>query len=825
MEIGNHKWLLIVVLTVLSLSVQAQDLFYRKNLANIKVDNLSQDQVLRFQQQVQTSSMSEQEIANYLRAKGLSREEIEKLKKRMGGLSGSGSGSVVGNFEVMDQYFKLRDSLQRIADDSLSGSNYKSRAYVRAKLIPDSIIFGSELFANAKMSFMSDGQMATPANYIIGPGDIINLTLYGAQEVNTDIKVLPDGTVNIPYAGVLPVVGATIESATARIKRALQQNGYSTLATGETKLSINIAEFRSFKVTVIGAKSPGNYRIPSVATVFHVLHLSGGPGQKGTYRDIEVIRKGKVIRKIDLYKFMVSGSLEDDINLQENDVINIPSYENRVMLKGEVKRPGLFEIRDGENMDSLLRYAGGFTPIAYKGRIYVEQIGLNEFVTRDVEKAGFTSYFPGSGDVIIVGSIVNRYIERIVIEGAISRPGYYGWEEGMELSTLIKRAGGLKENALLTRGLIYRANRDHSKAYERFIPQEIVDGRVDLVLADGDSVVIGDKSVLYPDETIRVVGEVKTQGSLVYGEGMTAMDAILLSGGMLKNAQFNRIEIARRVEGTGDMEIAKVLQATSNAELMVLADEIILQEMDVVMVRPNPAYFEQRVVILEGEVTYPGPYVLLKRRERLSDLIGRSGGLTSLADANAAFIIRETKNPFFMKVKRKMEAGEMNDDKDKDGSSMIELDQDSMIQDTIAIDIKAVMGKKGSKYDINLIQGDIVYIPTQKNTITVRGEVNNTVIVNYSGKKLKPYLRDAGGTSRFADKKRVYVVDPSGRASATKQFMGIRTYPKVVPGSIVMVPPKVKKDDSGADPAKVAAVSSILASTSGLLFVILTLVR
>jgi protein involved in polysaccharide export with SLBB domain len=425
--------------------------------------------------------------------------------------------------------------------------------------------------------------------------------------------------------------------------------------------------------------------------------------------------------------------------------------------------------------------------------------------------------------VIIVGSIVNRYIERVVIDGAISRPGYYGWEEDMPLALLIKRAGGLKENALLTRGLIYRASRDHSKAYERFIPQEIVDGTSELTLKDGDSVVIGDKSQLFPDETVRVVGEVQMPGPLVFGDGMTAMDAILLSGGMLKSAEFNRIEIARRVDGTGEMEIAKVLEATTNAALMVLADEVPLQGLDVIMVRPNPAYYEQRIVSMEGEITYPGPYVLLKRKERLSDLIGRSGGLTSMADANAAFIIRETRNPFFMKVKMKMEAEQLSDDMDE--LNRLELDRDSILLDTISFDIRAVLSKKGSKYDIHLVEGDIVHIPMQKNTITVRGEVNNTVMVNYSGRKLKPYLRDAGGTSRFADKKRVYVVDPSGRASSTKQFMGIRSYPNVAPGSIVMVPPKMNKENGGPDPARVAALSSILASTTSLLFVIVTIMR
>ncbi len=271
MEITKRLALACCIVLLTGLNAWSQDLFYRKNLANVKVDNLSQEQVLKFQQQIQGAKMSEQEVANYLYSKGLSREEVAKLKKRAGGLSGKDGGmSVAGNFEVLDQYFRLRDSLARGGDDSLMGVRNFGDEYVKSKEIPDSLIYGRELFANAQMRFSLDGQLPTPANYVIGPGDVLSLSLYGYQEVSTELKVLPSGQVSIPYAGMLSVAGMRIEQAAQKIGQALQQNGYASLGNGTTKLSLTVAEFRSFRVTVIGARASGNFMVPSVATVWPV---------------------------------------------------------------------------------------------------------------------------------------------------------------------------------------------------------------------------------------------------------------------------------------------------------------------------------------------------------------------------------------------------------------------------------------------------------------------------------------------------------------------------------------------------------------------------
>lgn len=824
--------LLCLFVAGVGLEARSQDLFYRKNLANIKVDNLSQEQVIRFQQQIQGSSMSEQDVANYLYGKGLSREEVAKLKKRMGGLSGKEGGmSVAGNFELLDQYFKLRDSLARVGDDSLTGIRQFGEGYVRSKEIPDSLIYGAELFSNAQMRFSLDGQLPTPANYVIGPGDVLSLSLYGFQEVSTELRVLPSGQVSMPYAGMLSIAGLRIEQAAQKISQALQQNGYASLGNGTTKLSLTVAEFRSFRVTVIGARSPGNYLIPSVATVFHVLHLAGGPSKRGTYRDIEVIRKGKVIQKIDLYAFMVKGDLSSNISLQENDVINIPVYENRVQIKGEVKRPGFFEVRKGENFTKLLEYAGGFTPIAYKDGIYVEQISSDEFVSKNIEKGGFETYIPQESDVIMVGSILQRYSQRIAIGGAIKRPGYYGWESGMQLEALIKKAGGLQEYALTTRGLIYRAGKDNEKAYLRFIPEDVLNGKASLALEDGDSVVIGDKRALYPDEMVHVKGEVNEPGTFVYGKGLTASDALLLAGGLKRSAFPNRIEIARRIDKTEELLIAKVLESSSDQSLMLKAEEVTLEAGDVVLVRPNPKFKEPSTVILNGEFMYPGPYVMLKQREYLSQVIERAGGITEMADWNAAYIVRKRVNPIYLSKIKEMEAKQrdiltggktLQDTEQPD--ALMEPAVDTIVMDTIAIDLKAIVGKKSKKYNLQLRDGDEVFLPEKRNTIMVMGEVNNKLTINYTGTSLKPYLRDAGGTAKNADKKRIFVIEPNGKARSTKQFMGVRKYPAVMPGSVVVVPSKPPKV-GGIDPAKLAAVSSILGTTATLLIVITTLGR
>jgi protein involved in polysaccharide export with SLBB domain len=792
----------------------AQEPFYRMNLANFRVDNLNQEQVSLFQQQMSSSRMNDQEMVRYLMSKGMTFEEINKLRSRMGrGATSSKTLPGMNQADIFESFLRLRDSLQIIEGDTLDENSVTTKKYFKSKEEDESLIFGSDLFVNSKLAFVNDLQLATPTNYIIGPKDLLTLTLYGYQEVSAELKVLPDGKVNIPYAGLMAIAGLTIEQATKKITHTLQKSGYATLGTG--------------------AKASGTYMVSSVANVFHALHMAGGPAKRGTYRDIELIRKGQIIQYVDLYSFMVDGNQLQFLNLQENDIINIPAYDTRVTLKGEVKTPGYFEMKDGENLTRLLKYTGGFTPVAYKERVYIEKVSVNEFISRDIEKTGFDAYLPQNGDVVHIGSIMNRYSQRVAIGGAVMRPGYYGWQDSLSVKQLLYRAGGLKESSLLSRGLVYRSGHDHQISYLRFNPGEVIAGKQDLILSDGDSVVIADKAALFPSEMVTVSGEVNKPGFFIYGEKMTVLDAVLLAGGLTESALPSKIEIARRVDGSNELVISKVMEASTDRNLMLKADEVELKPLDFIIVRRNPDYIPQRTVELTGQFRFPGTYVLSKQREYLSELINRAGGFTNLADERYILIYRRQINPLYQKAKRQTEEKEIMMEEGEEGQAKSQKlkrpeltnSTDSLLTDTISINFNALRSKDREKFDIHLQEGDEVHMLEYQNTVTLQGEVNNKVIVNYSSNRFLPYLRDAGGFNRYADGRRVYVVEADGSSNSTIRFLGMRFYPKIKPGSVVVVPAKISQDERPRDSSRLMALSSIMASTAGVLVAIFTLLK
>ncbi|MDD4374299.1 MAG: SLBB domain-containing protein [Bacteroidales bacterium] len=865
MEIKKHAILFTLLSVLLLGSTEAQELFYRKNLANIDVQQLSQQDINRFSSRVSQANMSEAEVMSYLMQKGLSRSEIASLLQKMDQKSLTTGRSI-------------NKDLSRMLDEELENSDPMiDRLYLKSEIPPDSLIFGSELFSNLRLDFAPNLQLATPVNYMLGPGDKVNIALFGSQETIEEFEINPNGKINFPFAGVIQIAGLTVEQAEARLKAVLAERGYSSINEGETRLNLSILEYRTIPITVIGARQSGNYTLPSVASAFHALFTAGGPHRRGSFRSIEVIRRGRIIQTIDLYKFLVYGDRSMDVVLEENDVINIPVYDRMVRVRGEVKRPGFFELLEGESMHTLLTYTGGFTPIAYKENVYVQQIGENEFLSKDLNANEFEAYFPGSGDVITVGSIASEYQQRVSINGAVKRPGKYGWHEDLLLSALVERAGGFTESALMTRAILYRSPRDNSSHYLRFVPEDLLAGKENFRLMDGDSVVIGDRREMFPHEKIQVVGEVNKADEFPYGEGMTALDAILLAGGMKISAIANSIEVARKVDGNDELVIARLIKADSDAELIVQADEVLLEPRDIVIVKPRPDYRENQIVTVEGEVVSPGSYPLLNQNERLSSLLNRAGGLNQLGDENGVLIIRDASTSVVPKDLKSFNLGEKDmaatldsllrenasrnvyartatrdsyyyeDDfdlfsdtryRDKDRSSNRSLSTNEKPADKdqkkdkkeekettlIAINnVRTLLQHPGGKYDLHLKANDRIIVMMRDNTVAVRGSVNNQVSVNYMGSKLRSYLKESGGTLRNAQKNKIFVIEPNGRAKMTRSFLGIKNYPRVSPGSTVVVPKKPEQKGRLSDPATMAALASILASATSFVFMISTL--
>ncbi|HMM12873.1 MAG TPA: SLBB domain-containing protein [Bacteroidales bacterium] len=822
-------------------SLRAQDIFGSRGLKDLSPSRLDEGQIRLIRNQVRAAGMTENDLRIYLIGKGMSQTDAGELIRRLGNNQSQGG--------------------QQDRPVAASASPEESPLPQQSPLKIDSLMFGAALFANSQINFAPPQNFATPVNYLLGPGDILNLSITGNQEILTDIRIEPSGNLRLPYAGNVMVGGLTIEQAETKIRNALARKGFESLGTGGSRLTLTVSAYRTIPVTIIGARQPGNYNVSSIATAFHLIHLAGGPGQAGTFREIEVIRKGQVVRKIDLYDFLVKGDQGSDIGLEENDLINIPAYQMVVRVSGAVKRPGIFMLKPDETLDDLLRYAGGFAPEAFRSHITVEQIGNNALYSRTIRQEDFNRFKPANGDLYFVGSVAAERYHRVFITGAVKRPGAYGWFDGLRLSELIELGGGPSESLLETRGVIYRSEKNHSNAYLRFIPSEILESKADIILMDGDSVVLSDRKALFPFGFIDVAGEVNKPGRYILGPGMTALDAVLLAGGMKITAISNSIEIVRRQENTGKSTVAAVIKAETDAMLRIRADEVELRHQDVIIIKPDPTLRDQKIVYLRGEVRNPGPYVLLERDEKLSSLLKRAGGLTEFADENAVFILRKNVNPLLRRDFAKLSLSPV---------AILEMDSlagqrainEAMNQNTavknletntwawqqqaespfgtqnndtpgratepheeiinIALsNINSLIQKPGGRNDLHLQADDEIVVLERDNSVSVRGMVNNQITVNYSGKHLLDYISEAGGVLHQGSKNDIFVLQPNGKAAMTRSYLGIKSYPKIAPGSIIVVPAR-PQNNRRMDPAAAAALASIITSVSSLLFIIIT---
>ena len=506
----------------------AQDLLKSQDLSTLKVDYLTDADIAKIKGQLQANNVTIEQAEPMALAKGMSAAEFAKLKTR---LTANTPVTTTLKKEGTDKKVFLREQ-----------ETYTNK---KVKDTLNALVFGSELFDNPTLNFEPDLKLATPVNYVLGPGDELQVSVYGIQEFNASIPVSVEGKVSIQYVGQIAVSGLTIEAATQKIRAAIARV-YSTVASGQSQVGVSLSRIRTIKVTLIGSKQPGNYSVSSLATVYNALYLGGGPSKNGSYRNIELIRNNKVYRNIDIYRFLVNGNQSDNVGLKDNDVIRIPAYTKRVTIEGEVKRPGIFELKAGESFSDLLRFASGFTDVAYTASVNVLQKTSKEFKVKDVKSNEFSTYKPLAGDVFKVTKILNRFENRIKIEGAVFRPDTYSYYNGMRIADLVAQADGLKEDAYKNRATIVRLKSD--------LTTEIVnvdlgkalagDATANLSLQKEDIVTVYSILDFKEDYTISIEGEVKKPGTYDYYDKLSLNDVIVQAGG-LTGAASKRVEIAR----------------------------------------------------------------------------------------------------------------------------------------------------------------------------------------------------------------------------------------------------------------------------------------
>ncbi|RTZ07241.1 sugar transporter [Flavobacterium sp. GSP27] len=763
--------------------VLAQDLLKSTDLSTLKVDNLIDSDIAKIKTQLQTNNMTIEQAEPMALAKGMPASEFAKLRTRIAGLSlQTGVSNTSNSSDTEDR--KQEKIVNTKVKDTLNA-----------------LIFGSELFDNPTLNFEPNLKLATPVNYVLGPGDEVQVSVYGVQEFNASIPVSTEGKITIQYVGQISVSGMTIEAATQKIKGAIARV-YSTVGSGQSQVAVTLSRIRTIRVTIIGSKQPGNYSISSLATVYNALFLGGGPGKNGSYRNIELLRDNKVYKNIDIYRFLVNGNQSDNVGLKDNDVIRIPAYNQRVTVEGQVKRPGIFEMKKGETFADLLSFASGFNELAYTASVNVLQKTAKEFKVRDVKFAEFNTYKPLSGDVFRVTKILNRFENRIKIDGAVFRPDTYSFYEGMRVSDLIAKAEGLKEDAYSNRARIIRLQSDLTTEIVNVNLAKALAGdlEADVALFKEDIVTVYSILDFVEDFKITIDGEIKKPGVYQYHENLTLNDLLVQAGGLTGSAS-KRVEIARMIQSEeiddanpNKAELFNIEITADNNEQLKNFD---LKPFDVVNIRKMAVYDKPKMVTISGAVHYSGKYVLATKKDKVYDIVARAGGLTSVANIEGVKI----KRPIQAEQIEALENVNMNlGKKDSIQNKLTKKLKEDLKFATIPVDWKAIVENPKSNTNVTLFPGDEIEVATYNEGVKVAGNVLLTSEIPYTkGKGFNYYLDAVGGIDAKGWKKKAYIIYPNGKADVVSSFLFIKTYPKVTAGSQIIVPekPEVKKMSAG----------------------------
>jgi protein involved in polysaccharide export with SLBB domain len=790
------KFLFILLFLLTTTGLYCQNIGFQE-IKNIKVDNLTDVQIKSFVDKSKKDGYTIEQLEEQALQNGISSEEWGKLKTRIQELSA------------------VEKSKEYVTPESLTKDARQQTTSQDAETKPGIPIFGSSLFNTANLTFEPNLRLPTPENYRLGPDDELAITVFGNHEDNFRLIISPEGAIHLPGIGQIHVSGLTIEHAKKLITNKLSLH-YDAINYGKTFVSVTLGNIRSIKVIVIGeAFRPGTYTMPSVASVFNTLNACGGPNRNGSFREIKVIRNNKTIAIIDVYDFLLTGEIDNNIQLQDQDVLKIEPYIKRIELKGELKNIGYFEAKDGESFQNMVNYAGGFTTNAYKDRVVVLRNTEKEKKVDDVAFANFGSFPVEDGDVFEITPLLDRFENRVQIKGAVFRPGTYALSDGLTLRQLIEKADGLREDAFLHRGTIIREKDNRETEMLSFNVNDVISGESDINLKKEDIVSIASAIEMQETRKVSIFGEVKTPGEYGYHENMSLQDLIFSAGGFKDNAEVTNIEVYRleidpKILRAGE-QIAKRHTFTIDKNLDGL--DFTLTPHDHVIIRPISGYTEIKKVMIEGEVLFPGNYILTSNKERISDVIKKAGGLNKSAYPEGAFMIRKLETSI-AEEKIEQTVTESVVTKYSDTTKL----QSNATEAVVGIQLNEILKRPGSKWDLYLEDGDIISIPKELQTVQVRGQVLLPSLVRYDPKRPFTYYIDhSGGFSPNALRRKSYVVYANGETQATRRILLFRRYPEVKPGAKIHVPEKPKRDGERMSVGEIVALTSSVVTVAALI--------
>ena len=741
------------------------------------LEQIPSQQASDYYNRAKSSGMSDADIQKAAIQRGMSPEQINSMMKKM---SSEKDPDKDLNRDQIDDTREQEDQLEDEANNKKDSTKSGSSQAVRR-----SLVFGSSFFQNSTNTFEPNLRIATPTNYILGPEDELVVDIYGNSVDNFKLKISPEGSVKMLNLAPVYVNGLTIEQAEAKILSRLRQ-AYSSLNRpgSGTYMSLTLGNVRSIRVMITGEVArPGTYTVSSLASAFNALYLSGGPTYNGSYRNIEIIRNNTVIRKIDLYRFLIDADLKDNISLRDQDIILIRPYKKRIELNGEFKRRGTFEATDNETIQDLIKYAGGFTPEAITTLInYQRNTGMN-YAIGTIPNAEFATFKPENGDIISVSKVLDAVSNQVTIAGAVTRPGIYALEERCNtVLKLIELSQGISPRAFLGRATLERSSGTSQTGIVAIDLDKLINKQIeDIPLLPGDVLTIKSVEDLKEGTFLSINGSVINPGNFFYYKDITVSDLIFQAGGFKEEGIAYRIEVSRRIKndttGIPSSQNVKIytLNIEDNLKLNLEDQKFKLMPYDIVMIRKSPRYEVQKSVTVLGEVLYPGTYTILNNFERISDLIPKVGGLKPEANLSGARFYR---------------GGEL-----------------------VAIDLKAVEKTPSLASNLLLLDTDSLIIPRKTEVVRISGGVFHPSVINFDPDfSYKNYISQAGGYTERAWKSRVYVSYPNGRTHRTNKFLFFRSYPKIEAGSVISIPEKEVKPDRQMSTGERIAVFSMIAS-------------
>ncbi len=839
----KRRFVIIMCLALFSTMVQAQS-------------SMTDNQIIDFVVEQNSKGVSRQQIVTQLMQRGVSIDQIQRIRDKYqkqinNGVLGAQditAGSQATKNRLRESNAQKRE--QQVARDRANASQFRVKDTKPANqvqrhtydwddpdfmemddaldfMMPDSLkyykyeedtkvkIFGHDLFNNKNLTFESSMNLATPQNYILGAGDDVNIDIWGASQDSFTETISPDGTITIEGIGVLQLGGLSVSQAKEKVKRMLESR-YQ-----ESEIDLTLGQTRSITVSIIGeVEMPGTYTMSAFATVYNALYMAGGPNDIGTLRNVRVYRDGKLMSTVDVYDFLLNGILSGDIRLQDNDVVTVGPYDALINVTGKIKRPMLYEMKEGENLGLLLKYAGGFTGDAYTKAVRINRKAGEMYSVFNVSEADFGSFHLMDQDSISVDSTLNRYSNMVELKGAVFRPGMYQIGEGIKtVRNLIEAADGLTEGAIAQHAVMHRMKVDRTLEVLSVDIRGILEGSVpDVELRNEDVLYVADKKIRDDQKTVTIHGEVMYPGIYVYAENETVEDLILQAGGFTEAASLAKVDVARRIIDPNATEATDNIAETFSFSItpdFSISDQpdFTLSPFDEVYVRRSPNYVEQQNVTIEGEVQFAGNYTLSSKGQRLSEIISQAGGLTDRAYAEGTKLLRQMTQEEREMLESMLRAAQRNSGNDS-------IDVRKLMTNTsypVGIELDKALKKPGSDDDPILREGDRIVVPRYDGSVKINGEVlyPNTVYFK-EGKNTNYYINQAGGVTATGKKSRAIIIYMNGMvAKADRQH-------KPMPGCQIVVPTKSRRRNMslpeilsiGTSTASIATMIATIASLS-----------